>query len=510
MAKGDTRLYLQPEAQELLEGFDRTLTEEDFDEYQIWMTELLEKHSAVFLGSFMGSGKTGVTLRAFHKKWKKGEWQKGLIVAPLNVAKDTWPDEIMVWDFSRELQYSPIVGDEEKRLKALEEEADLYIINRENLKWLYELKGARWFRQFDVLIWDEATRLSGGDKKTKKGRPRKDGSVKPRTRSEFGYAAKVSRMIPNRWELSGTPSPKGLIGLWGPIYCLDFGERLGTSITAYRNRWFRYDQYRRVYEPFDHAEEQIMSALADVMYVLREEEYIELPPLKVYDRYVNLEPRHMSMYRRFQRTLALDEFDVEAVNNGVLVNKLLQFSNGSVYSELDMSNPDWTPSSPPKANYVHSRKLDELESIFREADGAPVLIAYSFKFDVHAIKKRFPWVRVYGETPNDLRDWNRGKLPGMVLHPASAGHGLNFQQGSNIAVWYGLTWSLELYQQFNKRLHRRGQKGEHVKLYRILARNTHDVRVSEILEDKAATQDRIIDHVSVSLDRIKRELRLEA
>ena len=507
MAKGDTRQYLQPEAYGLIEGFDRTLTYEDFDEYQQWMSKKLETSEAILLGAFMGSGKTATTLHAFWKLWKSGKVKKGLIIAPLNVAKDTWPDEIMVWDFSRELHYAVIVGDEGTRLKALEEDADLFIVNRENLKWLYQTKGALWFKQFGILIYDEASRLKGADKKTKKGKPRKDGTVKPRSRSEFGYVAQVRRLIPQVWQLSGTPSSNGLIDLWGPGYILDFGERLGNSLTAFRERWFQYDQYKRTWAPFMHSENEIMDKLKDIMFVLREEDYLKLPPLKVYDRYVNLDPKHMQRYREFQRTLALEEYDVEAVNKGVLSNKLLQFANGSIYSDADMDDPDWTPTTPPKANYIHDRKLEELGSIFEEANGAPVLIAYTFKFDVHAIKKKYPWVRVYGETPNDLKDWNQGKLKAMILHPASAGHGLNFQHGSNIAVWYGLNWSLELYQQFNKRLHRRGQKGECVKLYRILARGTHDDWVAETLENKAATQDQIVEHVRVSMEHIRKDLK---
>lgn len=506
MAKGDTREYLQPEAYGLIEGFDRTLTYEDFDEYQKWMSKKLETSMAVLLGAFMGSGKTATTLHAFWKLWKSGKVKRALVIAPLNVAKDTWPDEIMAWDFARELHYAVIVGDEEKRLRALEEEADLFIVNRENLKWLYQLKGGLWFKQFDIMIYDEASRLKGADKKTKKAKPRKDGTVKPRSRSEFGYTAQVRRMIPRVWELSGTPSSNGLIDLWGPGYIMDFGKRLGTSLTAFRDRWFQYDQYKRTWNPSMHSEGEIMDRLKDIMFVLREEDYIKLPPLKVYDRYVNMEPRHMARYREFQRTLALEEYDVEAVNKGVLTNKLLQFSNGSIYSDADMDDPDWTPTTPPKANYIHDRKLAELGSIFEEANGAPVLIAYTFKFDVHAIKKKYPWVRVYGETPNDLKEWNQGKLKAMILHPASAGHGLNFQHGSNIAVWYGLNWSLELYQQFNKRLHRRGQKGECVKLYRILTRGTHDEWVAETLENKAATQDQIVEYVRVSMSQIREDM----
>lgn len=500
----NVRLYLQAGAVEVLDGFEITRTEKDFDDYQWWMSNLLQTLLTVLLGAFMGSGKTAVALHAFWKLKKKGTVRKALVIAPKNVAADTWPDEIMVWDFARELFYTAIVGDEDSRLRALEEEADIYIINRENVRWLYETKGLRWFRQFDVLIYDEASRLKSGDKKAGKPKPRKDGTVRGNRRpSEFGYVSKIRGQFNRVWELSGTPSPGGLINLWGPIYIMDRGDRLGTSRTSFENRWFRKNVYTRTFEPFDHSEQEIMGRLKDIMYVLKEEEYLKLPPLQVIDRFVNLSPKHMKMYRDFEETMFLAEHDVEAVNNGVLSNKLLQFANGSIYAEADQDDPSWTPRTPPVAKFIHDRKLDELGSIIEEADGRPVLIAYSYKFDVHAIKKRFPFIRVFGESANDLQDWNRGKLKGMVLHPASAGHGLNFQSGGNIAVWYGLNWSLELYQQFNKRLHRRGQKESFVRLYRILARGTHDVRVAAALAVRAVTQDRITDCVRVRRSDIR-------
>lgn len=480
-----------------------TLTSNDFEEYQDWMSALLQKKKSVLLGAFMGSGKTATTLHAFCELRKKGLAKKALVIAPKNVAADTWPDEIMIWDFSRELHYSVVVGDVETRLAALEEESDLVIINRENVRWLYEEKGLRWFNQFDVLIYDEASRLKSGEKKTRGG-VRADGEKTRKRPSEFAYVAKIAKRFKWVWELAGTPSPNGLIDLWGPLYVLDRGSRLGSSITAFRDRWFRYDMSKRKYDPFDLSEKQIMDALQDIFYCLKEEDYLKLPPLQIVDRWVHLDPKHMKMYREFQKTLALEEYDVEAVNNGVLCNKLLQFANGSIYADADDAEEGWKPNQKPVAKHVHNRKLDELGSIFEEAGGRPVLIAYSYKFDVHAIKKRYPWVRAYGETPNDLRDWNSGKLRAMILHPASAGHGLNFQHGGNIAVWYGLNWSLELYQQFNKRLHRRGQKGSFVRLYRILARDTNDARVAENLAKKAITQDRITDSVRVLLEDIRR------
>lgn len=504
MGKLDTRLYLQPGAEEIINGFPVTLTENDFEDYQWWMSDLLQKNETVLLGAFMGSGKTATTLHAFWKLWKKGKARKALVIAPKNVAADTWPDEIMCWDFAREFHYACCVGDEPTRLAALEEEADIIIINRENVRWLYEQKGIRWFRQFDVLIYDEASRLKAGNKRTA-GNVRKDGSVSRKRLSEFGYMGKIRQKFKWVWELAGTPNPNGIIDLWGPIYILDKGARLGTSRTKFLERWFRYNMYTKTHEPFDHSEEQVMERLKDIFFCLKEEDYLKLPPLQVVDRWVNLSPKHLKMYREFERTQALDEFDVEAVNNGVLCNKLLQFANGSIYAPDDDPEEEWNPHKKPVAKHIHNRKLDELGSIFEEAGGRPVLIAYSYKFDIHAIKKRYPWVRAYGETPNDLREWNAGKLKAMILHPASAGHGLNFQHGGNIAVWYGLNWSLELYQQFNKRLHRRGQKGQFVRLYRILARDTNDVRVAANLEQKAITQDRITDTVRVRVEDIRRQ-----
>lgn len=500
MKKTEFRTYYQPDVVEVLDGFEITLTEGDFEDYQKWMSDLMQKNDIVLLGAFMGSGKTACALHAFKKCRDRGDVKKALVIAPLNVAKDTWPDEILAWDFAREFTYSVIVGDEERRRAALEIDADVYIINRENLRWLYETIGIRGW-EFDCLIYDEASRLKSGDKKTKKVM-RKDGSWSRPRMSHFGYLRKVRHKFKKVWELSGTPAPNGVIDLWGPVYILDNGERLGRSITAFRERWFRQNPYTRAYEPFDHSEAEITEKLKGVFYCLKEEDYLKLPPLVVKDRWVRLSPSDMAKYKEFERTLAWKEYNVEAATSGVLCNKLLQFANGSIYAEEDNEDPeDWRKKS--VAKHIHNRKLDELGSIFEEAAGRSVLIAYSYKFDVQAIKKRYPWVRVYGETPNDLRDWNAGKLRGMVLHPASAGHGLNFQRGGNIAVWYGLNWSLELYEQFNRRLKRRGQQAETVWLYRILARGTNDEAVADRLESKAVTQERITDAVRVRMEDIR-------
>lgn len=485
----ERRQYLHADFVEILEGFDRTLTEDDFEPYQQWMLDLLLEKKHVLLGAFMGSGKTGVCLCAARKLLDAGEAKRVLVVAPLAVARDTWPDEIMAWDFARRFEFSVIVGSEEEREAARLRDCELHIVNRENFRWLYNRWGYRSW-PYDLLIYDEASRMKGGSAKTKPAQ-RKDGSVSQPRRSEFGYLCHVRPKLKRVWELSGTPAPNGLEDLWGPIYLLDGGKRLGSAKYKFEQRWFERDKYTMRLTPHEHSHDEIMGRIKDVFFALKEEDYIELPDLVVRDRYVRLSDKHMRMYKEFERTLALEQYDIEAVNNGVLCNKLLQFANGSVYNEDG------------EDKHVHDRKLEELESIVAESGGRPLLIAYSYRFDLKAIKKKFPRFRIFGEGKDDLRDWNRGRLPGMILHPASAAHGLNFQHGGNIAVWYGLNWSLELYQQFIKRLHRRGQKAERVFMYRILAKATNDERVARLLSQKDTSQERITDSVRVRLDEIR-------
>ena len=481
------------------------LTETDFDLYQLWMSNLLVRLKRVLLGAFMGSGKTAVVLWSFVRLREAGEARRMLVIAPKTVARETWPEEIETWTFSMGLRYSVVVGTAEERAAALRVDADIHILNRENVGWFYEYMeqhdiGWPW----DVLVYDEASRLKSGQKRRSAGRDPQSGRRRF-NRTEFGYVSAIRDRFVRAWLLSGTPSPNGLIDLWGPVYILDGGERLGWKRSAFVQRWFSTSRWSYAVVPHDHSEAEIMGRLKDVFFYLEETDYIELPELEVTDRIVTLEPQVMKMYKRFEREMVLEELDAEAVNNAVLCNKLLQFANGSVYAEEDDDGSEYRKDSKPVAKHVHSRKLDELASIIEEAAGRPLLIAYSYKFDVHAIKKRFPWVRVFGETKNDYREWNSGKLRAMMLHPASAAHGLNFQSGGHLAVWYGLNWSLELYQQFNKRLHRRGQKSGFVRLYRILARGTRDLRVAKVLHTKDATQESLTNLVRVHVDKVLRE-----
>lgn len=471
---------------DLLDGApQRTLSAKDMRAYQHWMSQFTYENPYVLMAAGMGLGKTGATLHTVRRLLDEGVVRKVLIVAPVHVANDTWPEEMRVWDFARALTYSILTGSEQDRERARLEPTEIHIINRENIVWLFRKWGRNW--PYDMLVYDEASRLKAAKKKTAINK-RADGTHKARSLSEFGALTRT-RMYFNRIiELTGTPAPGGLEDLWGPVYLLDRGQRLGSSKTAFLNRWFKQDRYNEFKNiPFGHSEAEIMGEIKDIMVSLRKEDYLTLPPLQIIDRWVTLPPAVLKKYNTFKKEMVDEELDVEAVNAGVLTGKLLQFANGSMY---DVDGND-------KA--IHDLKLKELESIVEEAAGRPLLIAYSFKFDLDRIKKRFPHFRVFGETKNDLRDWNAGKIAGMLVHPASAGHGMNFQYGGNIAVWYGLNWSLELYQQFSERLPRSGQTADQVYMYRIMARQTEDVRVEKTLVLKSEDQDSITEWTRIRL-----------
>lgn len=483
------------EAHELVYGPPPVILDyEDFRPYQKWMAETCIKQD-VFLGAEMGLGKTAAVLWALNVMLEAGTISSVLIVAPLKVAEETWTAEIAKWAFARHLTYRVVTGDEEERKASLRHHAQITIINRENLPWLQRTLGVRRWK-FDCLVYDEASRLKSGRKRSKP-KARADGTMPPKKLTEFGILRRMRFTFKRVIELSGTPSPNGLIDLWGPIFMIDLGKRLGTSMTAYKRRWFfpesRWSPNDKN-QPFDHSEGEIMERIKDIFFSLREEDYLKLPPMIHVDHKVKLTTEEMKRYRDFEKEQAIDVAEhgndpeyIEAVNKGVLTGKLLQFANGSLYKD------DRT------AVKIHDRKLEVLESIMEEAMGKPVLVAYSFQFDRDAIKKRFPYCRIYGESKSDMRDWNDGKIRMLLTHPASAGHGLNFQHGSNIAVWYGLTWSLELYRQFIKRLHRSGQKADRVFMHRIITEGTMDETVLQVLTARGATQDQITEAVRVRL-----------
>ena len=506
------------------------------------MIRRMRETSAVLAAVDMGLGKTVCALTVVSDLLDEGEIDKALVVAPLRVATNTWPTEIEEWSHLKHLRYAVLCGPPGERAKAAADPAPIHIINRENLVWLHEYWGSKW--PYDMLIYDEASRLKAGRKRTAGGEEgvvktlelagypddptehdvriidhmllcepwptkaelseaadvgrkhidnlQKSGVLAPSTRirppsppriSEFGVLAKRRSSFGRVIELSGTPSPNGLEDLWGPAYILDQGRRLGASKTAFLSRWFKKGRDGFTNVPFPHAEREILTALSDVMFSMKEQDYRQVLPVLHNIIEVNLPKKALNHYREFKKELYSEEYDVEAVNNGVLTNKLLQFANGSMYRGEEKHVVP-----------IHDEKLKALESIIEEAAGAPVLIAYSFQFDCDRIKKRFPNAVIFDDDENFVKKWNKGKIAIGLAHPASIGHGLNLQYGGNIAVWYGLTWSLELYQQFNKRLPRPGQT-KTVIIHHILAKDTEDSRQYRALNTKGATQDRIIDAV---------------
>lgn len=456
--------------------------------YQRYLADRIYDMEAVLGAAEMSLGKTGATLTGARRLLRDNPGWKALIVAPLEVARNTWPDEIAEWEHLEDVTYSVVVGTPEQRLAALKVNCDFTIINRENLGWLWKtIKGAIGWR-WNILIYDESSRLKGFTRRTA-GSETTDPQL-----SEFGVLAAARVRVDRVVELSGTPSPNGLIDLGGQAYILDQGVRLGRTKTAFKQRWFTENKYTFAIEPKPHAEAEIMGLMKDVMIGLRSEDYIDLPPRHFNPIYVKLAPKLMKEYREFEKTLVAEAYDVEAVSKGVLTNKLLQFANGGLYR----GDPD-DPKAPRETLVVHDQKLKALESIIAEAAGKPVLIAYSFQFDKERIMKRFPKATFFKDDPNFVKNWNAGKIQIGLAHPASIGHGLNLQHGGFIQVWFGLTWSLELWDQFNRRLARPGQQAPTVFIHVIMAKGTEDERQYANLQMKGTTQDRITNAVRVRL-----------
>lgn len=475
-----------------LRPYQRRLAERLFEDFGV-------KEGAL-LAVDMGLGKTVTTATAVRWLLDTFEVRRVLIVAPLRVAQKTWPDEFREWRHLQPIHWYAGAGSIGQKLTAAKRReilqaflddplGEVFIINRENVVWLYHTLqelGVEW--PFDMLVYDESSRLKEGRKRTGTKRI-----------SEFGVYAKARRAMDYVVELSGTPTPKGLQDLWGQVAVIDMGRRLGTTKKAFFSRWFRSIQVGQhvgavKYEALPHAEREIIGAIQDIMVSMKARDYIDLPPLIEVSHYVDLSASEMAAYKRFERECALEEHDIEAVNRGVLTNKLLQYANGSVYRQ-DTDDPD----SEREVVHIHDHKLAALESIVNEANGASVLVGWSFEFDRDRIKRRFPKARDATEE-GVLDAWNRGEVPMLLTHPASIGHGMNIQFGGHILVWFGLNSSLELYQQLSARLPRSGQPAERVYIHHVLARGTFDEKLMAVLSDRDATQDRITDATKWHLD----------
>lgn len=441
-------------------------------EYQSYATEFILSHpiSAVFLE--MGLGKSVITLSAiFDLCLDSFLVCKVLVIAPLRVARDTWPAEINKWDHLKGLSYSVAVGTEKERIDALKKQSTLYIINRENVDWLVHKSGIPF--HFDMVVIDELS------------------SFKSYGAKRFKSLLKVRPSVKRIVGLTGTPSSNGLMDLWAEFRILDLGQRLGRYISHYRNTYFKPDKRNAQivfsYKPLPGAEEEIYKQISDITISMKSTDYLKMPEYVSNEVFVTLSDKEWKVYSDFKEDMVanLGDEDIDAVNAAVLSGKLLQMANGAVY---DSEN---------KAHVIHDKKLDALEDLIEGANGKPVLVAYWYKHDLERIKERFPVRQI--QSSKDIEDWNDGKIPIAVIHPASAGHGLNLQSGGSTLIWFGLTWSLELYQQTNARLYRQGQK-DTVIVHHIITKNTIDEDVLLALTKKEKTQDALIDAVKANLE----------
>ena len=441
------------------------LTRDQMHDYQNRCVEHIINTPKSALWLDMGLGKSITTLTAIADLSNMFEINKTLIIAPLRVANSTWHKELESWSHTKRLTYRICTGAEKNRLSQLLLPADIYIINRENVKWLVDFYGKKW--PFDMVVIDESS------------------SFKSSKSQRFKALKKVYPFIDRMVQLTGTPSPNGMMDIWTQIALLDGGERLGRNMTTYKQRYFDADYMGYKYELKQGAQEKIQEKISDLVVSMKAEDYLQLPDRIDLVEEVNMKPAQLKRYKEFERDLVLevdtvDHDDVLASNAAVLAGKLLQFANGSVY--LDDTG---------KSELIHSEKLDALAQIVEDNPDENVLVAYNFKFDLEQLKAKFPHAVVMDKEGHAVEKWNNGKIKMLLAHPASAGHGLNLQKGGSLLVWFGLTWSLEYYQQFNARLHRQGQT-KPCRIVHIVSNDTIDERVLKVLANKDVVQDNLL------------------
>lgn len=445
-------------------------------DYQRYATEFILSHPIAAVILQMGLGKTVCTLDAINRlMYDSFDVSKVLVIAPLRVAKVTWSDEIKKWDNLSHLRYSVAVGTEKERIEALKKDADIYIINRENVQWLVEKSKVPF--EFDMVVIDELSSFKNWNSKRFKAFMQ----VRPRVKRIVG--------------LTGTPSPNGMMDLFAQFKCLDMGARLGRFITQYRNQYFVPDrmngQIVYSYRLRPGAEKQIYDKIDDITISMKAMDHLKMPEL-IETRYpVYMDEVEQAQYDEMREDYLLPykEEAITAANAAALSGKLCQMANGAIYSDSG------------EAVHIHDRKLEALEDIIEAAQG-PILLCYWFKHDLERITEKLEQLKVsYSRivTEENIRKWNEGKYDVGLIHPASAGHGLNLQHSSNHIVWFGLTWSLELYQQTNARLWRQGQKQDTVVVQHIVTAGTIDEDILDALQSKDASQTRLIDAVKARL-----------
>ena len=449
-------------------------------EYQKYATEKIIELPTCGLFLEMGLGKTVSTLTAINELiYDRFEVERVLVIAPKRVADDTWTSEAEKWDHLQYLTFSKILGPAAQREAALQAKAAIYLINRENVVWLVDRLQKNW--PFDMVVVDELS------------------SFKSNQAKRFKALRKIRPLVKRLVGLTGTPAPNGLMDLWPEVYLLDCGERLGKTITGYRDRYF-YPGKRNGYtvftwEPKKGAEEAIHQKISDICISMKAEDYLRLPEQVVNDIRIRLAPEEMQKYRELEKEklMELDGQEITALSAAAVWGKLLQLANGAVYDDDG------------GATMLHDKKLDALEEIVEAACGHPVLVFYNFRHDYDRLMARFERLSPRTiQTSEDIKDWNEGKIPLLLAQPASMGHGLNIQAGGHIIVWFGLNPSLELYQQANARLHRQGQK-QAVIIHRLITKGTVDEDVIKKLETKDQRQDSLMEAVKARIRRYKQE-----
>ena len=445
-------------------------------DYQSYATEFILNHPVAAILLQMGLGKSVITLTAMQELFRRGEIRKALVIAPLRVARDTWPEEIRKWDHLRGLKFSVAVGTADERKQAIALSPQITLINRENVPWLVQHLGNRF--DYDMVVIDELSSFKNWEAK--------------RFRALMKVRPSVLRVV----GLTGTPSPNGYMDLFAEYRVLDMGERLGRFIGRFREAYFTPDRWGNgqvfSWKLRPGAAEEIFRKIQDITVSMKSVDHLKMPECVLNNVPVHMDERETAQYETlkedlFLRVLNRDGIkEIDAKNASVLCNKLSQMANGAVYTDDG------------KVAHIHDRKLDALEDLIEAANGNPLLVAYWYQHDIDRIRQRFPEVRVL-KSSEDIRDWNAGKIPVAAIHPASAGHGLNLQAGGSTLVWFGLTWSLELYQQTNARLWRQGQQAETVVIHHLVTEGTIDERILTALKNKDRSQESLIDAVKAQI-----------
>lgn len=446
-------------------------------DYQQYAIQFLTEHPVAALLLDMGLGKTVTTLTAINELlFDRFEIRRVLVVAPLRVARDTWSAEIEKWEHLKHLKYSVAVGTSAERRQALNAKTDICILNRENISWLVEESGIPF--DFDMLVIDE---LSG---------------FKNHQTKRFKALMKVRPKVKRIVGLTGTPSSNGLMDLWAEFRLLDMGQRLGRFIGQYRTTYFQPDKRNGMvvysYKPLPQAEKQIYDKISDITISMKAIDYLQMPELLLTEVPVRLSKQERERYQQLKQELVLDlpDGEITAANAASLSNKLSQLANGAIYDDTGVVLP------------IHDRKLDALEDLIEAANGKPILAAYWFKHDLERIQERLRKLHIVStvlDKPESIQRWNAGEISVGLIHPASAGHGLNLQSGGSHLIWFGLTWSLELYQQTNARLWRQGQRSRTVVIQHLITKGTIDERIQKALTRKKRTQTALMQAVKAEI-----------